>query len=181
MAGPERRQFICSTKNKRQSGDWRTTGAVADPNLGGLKLQVRHCIEWRCVNGVGFRSLQCGGVGGDLATAAAACPEPESLVGPVDPHNRLVHYLRQRDDAVAAQTLQAFRNYRAFANGFGTPYILQPSSSRRVRVVAIRHKLRGLKLQTIEDRRPRIEDRGQSIFDSRSSIFDHRFTVLRLR
>jgi hypothetical protein len=58
---------------------------------------------------------------------------------------------------------------------------LRRSSRRRVRVVAIRPKLRGLKLQPMEDRRSRIEDRGQSISDSRSSIFDHRFTASRLR
>jgi hypothetical protein len=139
--------------------------------------------------GVGFRYLPCGGVGGDLVLQPRRrAQNRSSLVGPVDPHNRLVRLLRQRDDTVAAQTLKAIGNYRAFGNGCGTLYILRNSSRRRVRIVAIRPKLRGLKPQTIEDRRPRIEDRGsmiedrgQSIFDSRSSMFDLRFTVSRLR
>jgi hypothetical protein len=133
-----------------------------------LLTHTRDCVVGRCVGVAAFILFR-------VVTWAATwfysrgggAQNRSSLVGPVDPHNRLVHILRRRDDAVAAQTLQEIGNYCAFANRSGTPYILGCSGTRRARAVAIRHKLRGLMLQTIEDRE--------------FSILDPRFKASRLR
>jgi hypothetical protein len=113
-----------------------------------LLTLTRYCIVGRCVGVAAFIPFRAAMWAATwFYSRGGGAQNRSSLVGPVDPHNRLVHILRRRDDAVAAQTLQEIGNYYAFANGCGTPYILYGFGARRARVVAIRPKLRGLKLQ----------------------------------
>ena len=125
MAGLARRRFTCFTRNKRFSSDWPRTGVSTRLNLCGLKPQLdellaskyRGSTQWTTAEDLlicvamcwwgDVHSLPYGDVGGDLVLLPRRRrPDRSSLVGPVDPHNRLVRNLRRRDDAVAAQTLK---------------------------------------------------------------------------